>query len=63
MVKISTLFYIINDTGEITEEAYDPEGIWGRKDSYSDVSDCLGRISFEVDPDVLRQLFETLKLT
>lgn len=63
MVKISTLFYIFNDTEEITEEAYDPEGIWGSINSFSDVSDYLDSVSFEVDPDVLRQLFDTLKLT
>ena len=61
MVKISTLFYIINDTEEITEEAYDSEGIWERKDGFSDVIDYLDRVSLEVDPDVLHQLFDTLK--
>jgi hypothetical protein len=63
MVKISTLFYIIDDTEEITGEAYDPEGILGSKGSFPDVSDYLDSVSFEVDPGVIRQLFNTLKLT
>ena len=60
MVKISTLFYILDDTEEINEGIYNLEDTEEGNSRFADISQILNRFLIDVDPKLIRELVDKL---
>ena len=62
MAKISTLFYILDDTEEINEGIYDLDDTMAGDSRFDDISNYLDRCTVDVDAGLVRELVDKLML-
>ena len=62
MVKVSTLFYVFDDTEKNNELVLDLDSLDEKENQSTDVSNYFNEISLEVDQRVIDRLLRTLSL-
>ena len=62
MVRVSTLFYVLDDTERNSEAIFDLETMEGEEEDPNDVSYYLGTLNLEVDQHIIDELLKTLSL-